>query len=447
MKKYLILTSVLALAACGGGSGGGHGTPVDTPRAAVADTAIESNTHVTSMASEILIPKSGTGEIIARSGSVNYNGLNYTSYRLDDVNFRVATGGGNDALLNFKMDNTGKIDALTVDVGGGKQKLFRRDDNSADFRGIVYEYVLLEESATEQDTKYDKSDRDTLVRLVYSETNDPNSFETLRAAADGKCPQNRVCRWDRIDQAFRITSKGNGDLEDDTDNLRYSDFGMLQTSNFGKYKDVTSNNFAEAKTHTRDKNGNLGEAKTWNNIEFSDADYDVFGGGYKIPELQHMPTETMDFTGTAIGSIYATNSDTHENASRALQDNNATLHFEDGTERLTMSFANWYGNVVVTKNASGNNIAFGGEFIGILGDNGNGFRRDASLDKPNFTITTGDASQNGGTRTEGLLDMGYYGKTGPEEATGVVRFKETTRDDDVQYEREFRASYGMKPVD
>jgi len=26
MKKYLILTSVLALAACGGGSGGGHGT-------------------------------------------------------------------------------------------------------------------------------------------------------------------------------------------------------------------------------------------------------------------------------------------------------------------------------------------------------------------------------------------------------------------------------------
>ena len=151
MKKYLILTSIFALAACGGGGGhSGSGTPT---RAAISDAAITSNRNITSMASEVLVPKNG-GSVIARSGSVNYEGNSYTSYRLDDVNFRVATGA-NDAFLRFNMDENGKIDSLVMNVGTPEamsdQHMVRRSDDTADFRGIVYEYVVLEDSATQHD--------------------------------------------------------------------------------------------------------------------------------------------------------------------------------------------------------------------------------------------------------------------------------------------------------
>lgn len=105
-----------------------------------------------------------------------------------------------------------------------------------------------------------------------------------------------------------------------------------------------------------------------------------------------------------------------------------------------MNFPNWY-KVIVEKDASGNNIKFS-DFNGTSGDNGNEFRNNASLDVHNFTT---EKTANGVT-TEGLLDMGYYGVSGPEEVTGVVRFKETSIENNVQYEREFRAGYGMKPI-
>ena len=221
MKKYAILTSVLALAACGGGSGGGGGVVVAPAnvRSAVDPSAINSNQKITSMASEVLIPKSSGDSIVTRAANVNYNGKNYVSYRLDDVNFRVATGGGNDAMLNFKMDDLGKIDSLIMNVGGGEQKLYRRDDNTADFRGIVYEYVLLEEGANSEADYSKAADKDTKVRLVFSPENDPTDFSVLSNAATNKCPAGKYCRWDRIDQAFRVSSQG-------TD-FKYSDFGKL----------------------------------------------------------------------------------------------------------------------------------------------------------------------------------------------------------------------------
>lgn len=437
MKKTLVLTSLLALCACGGG-GGGSGVGPTNIRAAVDQTAIDSNLNITSMASEVLVPTDSSNPIVARSGTVKYDGKTYTSYRLDDVDFRVATGGGNDALLNFKMDSKGKIDSLVLDVGGGKQKMFRRDDNSADFRGVVYEYIVLDNSATGHDD-YAASDRDTLVRLVYSAENDPTSYETLSAAAAGKCPAGKYCRWDRIDQAFRITSKGG------TDSLTYSDFGMLQTANFGKWKGVTEANFADAKTHSRDKNNVVTDAATWDNITFDDDDFDVFGGGYKVSALSHRPTETMDFVGKAVGSVYATNSDNHQGATTALEDNAAELHFENGTSTLVMDFEDWY-TVTVTQNSNGSNrIQFTGSHANE-NDNGNAFRSSDSLDVTNFTTTRGDADSDGHVKTEGMLDMGYYGVSGPEEATGVVRFKETANEAGVQYEREFRAGYGLKPT-
>lgn len=457
MKKLFLLTSILALAACGGGGGGGGGDTL-TPRpsrAAITDDAITSNSNITSMSSEVLVPKSGSGEIIARAGSVNWEGQTYTSYRLDDVKFKVATSAGENPTINFRMDKDGRIDSLVMNVGSEKQEMFRNGETS-DFRGIVYEYIELEDGTGDVALR---RDRRTIHRLVYSPDKDPETLAQLHADAKGKdaCPDGKTCRWDRIDQAFRITSNGSAD------SFTYSDFGNLYTTNFGKYKGITDeDSFADAKIHTRETSGGElvegGEYATWDTVDiFDDQDYDVFAGGYKVNALQHRPTEDMTFKGKAVGSIYATNSGNHNDASRALVDNNATLTFdaEHGTETLAMAFDNWY-DVTVTKTGSTNRIRFD-NFNGVTGDDGNAFRSatDGELVVNNFDRIAGQADDVGDVMTEGMLDMGYYGKTGPEEATGVIRFKETSvenREIDeqikkVDYEREFRAGYGMKPVE
>jgi len=458
MKKIFCLTSVLALAACGGGSGGG-GAPTSSvvlpERAALESTAMTSNGKITSMSSEILVPTNSADSVVARVGSVNFGGKNYTSYRLEDVNFRVATGVDN-AFLNFNVDEQGRIDSLVMNVGNGDQHMDRRDFDTADFRGIVYEYVVLENSATANDENDNifKNEEELVVRLVLSPTEDAtSSWNMLSSAADGKCPEGRVCRWDRIDQAFRVTSGGK------TYGLKYSDFGKLQTSNFGKFKGVTESNFADAKAHTRTTDGE--DIKTpnyssnWDAVVF-DNDFDVFSGGYKVSALQHRPDEAMNFEGTAIGSLYSTNSVNHDDDGLLLVDESAKLKFyANGTEELAMDFSddsdpdvnNWY-KVKVTKNADGsNNITFS-DFGGDASYNSYKFRKDTTgtVSVNNFTTTAGDADADGHIKTEGLLDMGYYGIGATEEATGMVRFKETANEGGTKYEREFRAGYGMKPV-
>ena len=114
MKKYVFLTSVLALAACGGGSGGGHSdlTPVRAaidPTSPIATEVAESNAHITSMTSEVLVANNGDGRapLLGRSASTNYEGRSYTSYRLEDVQFRFA--GEENATLKFGIDGNGKI--------------------------------------------------------------------------------------------------------------------------------------------------------------------------------------------------------------------------------------------------------------------------------------------------------------------------------------------------
>lgn len=150
MKKYAFLTSVLALAACGGGSGGGGVAPAPV-RTAVSQDAINSNKAVTSMASEILIAKDGSGDRVARSPSVSYNGKTYDSYRLDDVTFKLA---GEDSRLIFEVDGKGKIIAVgkydrdfsSVDEPKyvlGEIGNFKRTSNTGtEFAKTVYIYTI-----------------------------------------------------------------------------------------------------------------------------------------------------------------------------------------------------------------------------------------------------------------------------------------------------------------
>ena len=161
MKKLVSLASVLALAACGGGSGGGNGmvVPATTPgvapvtgRSAVSEDVVNSNKQITTMASEILV---GNGSkitpSISRHASLMYNGQQYESYRLDDVEFKF---GGEDSLVKFELNDQGQIIALTkmdrVDnftgapqYGPSQEGRFARTGNTAFTKNLyVYGYNL-----------------------------------------------------------------------------------------------------------------------------------------------------------------------------------------------------------------------------------------------------------------------------------------------------------------
>ena len=145
MKKYLIFTSVLTLAACGGGSGGGG---VDT-RSAV----IDSNAKITGMKSFVVVGGDNpTVNTNARVSTSLANGA--MQYDLDNVVFQSAdkefsTEPDEDFVVRFKTNEFGEIIALdTIDDGehevinkrAGEDNKFGRAEDSND----GFDYASLE---------------------------------------------------------------------------------------------------------------------------------------------------------------------------------------------------------------------------------------------------------------------------------------------------------------
>ena len=127
MKKYFVLTSVLVLAACGGGSGSISGSTgsVNYELTAEQRAAASSNQNVTEMYSFVI--DGGSNPTVnpnaARSAS-NRNGVALpdggTLYDLENVDFKTAslifnTGLDNGAMVKFKTDDNGQIDGIELD--------------------------------------------------------------------------------------------------------------------------------------------------------------------------------------------------------------------------------------------------------------------------------------------------------------------------------------------
>ena len=115
MKKYFILTSVLALTACatGGGSGGSNPGEITPMRSAFySDTIRESDAEMTDMYTQILKSQDGSPTIV-RSATVNHYGKEYTSYDLNDVVFKAAA-------LSDDFSQVNKMATLKFDVKNGE---------------------------------------------------------------------------------------------------------------------------------------------------------------------------------------------------------------------------------------------------------------------------------------------------------------------------------------
>ncbi len=313
MKKLIILTSVLALAACGGGSGGPDERFVvrsSSPYAYVTQSAAESNKDITSIASEVRKcvddncaknTHNGNGTnlptVTPRISSYSDNTGNWNVYNLSDVKFNMADEGlePGDESFNFVVDDKegsatrGKI--IGIDMG-------LRDSETHPQHG------------------------NTNVKADFVR-NDDNSFSGYvkhngeHADANG---------WTYVEKAnFESLGKGL------TNKLTYSDFGQLDLS--------------EAKEYWKP----------------------VFIGGYDVKKISpadvNVKKTSKDdvFSGKVVG--YVASNDGHGNVETfALESNNATLTFDkdnNKTTTLNASFTDWY-NMVYTENDTTKSVVLSG---------------------------------------------------------------------------------------
>lgn len=222
MKKYVILTSVLALTACGGGGGGGGGgsgtagshssttAPVipDGFRSAITPEMEASNRVVTSMKSEIVVASNhpGTSQVVRASSMPGDNGYTFTSYRLDDVKFYAADAATTDnAYLQLGINDDGKIDRMYMVVGGvganADAGITRTADNNSTFEAAIFEYVT-----------------DSYAKVGDEEFSMPNNLEDTTARMKA------VVEWKNGLSGGEWELQPSGDWQYKTGETTYADF-------------------------------------------------------------------------------------------------------------------------------------------------------------------------------------------------------------------------------
>ncbi len=295
MKKYVFLTSVLALAACGGGSGGHGGADYVAPRAAVTPQVAESNSGVTGMNSEIVVASNSLSPVAVREASTTKNNVTYVSYRLDDVNLYIAEKlGDDDAWLNFNVDpKTGEINAVKMVMGGKESGYITREmkDNhyANSFNGPIFEYVP------------DGDDRATFRVVDTGQTMEQlQALEAKEKLSGG--------HWNRVDEMMDFVSYGKNV------GLQYADFGYFNPVYKSKNKELNAEVLAAVRSG-RDAvlalgRGDKDKMRTDEDFqkELAKEDYQLFAGGYAISgtkmEKTLNPENDTSYKGTAIGRVY-----------------------------------------------------------------------------------------------------------------------------------------------
>lgn len=349
MKRYFLLTSVLALAACGGGSGGG-GSGIVAPvgyngSARVSDTAIASNSSITNMKSEVVVASNSSSPIVSRSATTHSGGVTYTSYRLDDIKLYAADASHTgDGYLQIGLDNNGRIDKMTMELSGAGAAVTREEESKV-FHGPILEYVADEVHVVSVDDV--AANADVATRNAYKDqqhwddgkwvaTDDGwNYIEygdqavTRIPATEGVSMANLTTpkdsngddiagHWNFVNEYMTVETYGKDIGTDDQSNtisLQYSDFGHFNPVYKEKLVDLTSSNGQNKGNVAEGWNAEITkDARTAEQVEtlMGKEDYQLFAGGYAItgtsmsddrPTLT--PTEGAEYKGMAIGRVYA----------------------------------------------------------------------------------------------------------------------------------------------
>ena len=278
MKKFTVLTSVLALAACGGGSGG-PGAPVRVTQnegfLSATPEAVESNKEITTMVSEIDICTGNCDsprQDVARVSTKEINGKTFKVYNLDDVNF------------------------LMADEGFGGEMNFNIDDTTKKIIGVTV-------GAEDEDAKY------------FERQND-NSF-TGQVTIEGGQQADGILNYTSVAKAKNL-------------GLRYSDFGKVEV----QVRNPETNTFEHAQTFVFIGGYDDASQKriAENNID-SEKTFSGYATGSVTSILHDRVVEEGQEKGKTINLDTSTNS---------TKDKFATLTFNNGTSTLNAKFDNWY---------------------------------------------------------------------------------------------------------
>lgn len=374
MKKYAILASVLALAACGGGgsgSGGAVGGRVLPTRLAIRDitamdTAIVDEAEVVKTVNNMLGNASESYDYDqaleqidkARQTLRSLDKTGVTDENLDDVitalklaglGYTVPENADVDAIKEViaTMQDRNVVSLIDAIVSGATKTI---DD--VDFNIIgVSDNGTIDGGTLQINTK---GANITAIRLVYNDKDKPEL--TMIPTGGNKFKQSTGGAW-RDD----FVATGELVMFGKNQKLKYADFG---------YYDGTL---------TKDDKTIVGR--------------DYLAGGYELKHVDkdNLSGQTMTFTGTAVASVFDGDTATRQD----MQDDTATLTFNDGTETLDMHFDDWY-NVKVSDG--------GIEFTGTPTDE-------------NLTFTESQGHVN--------FDANYYGDNGtPTEATARFDYVE-----------------------
>lgn len=491
MKRYFLLVSVLALAACGGGSGGGSapaGTPVRTAIVAGSSVA-QSNAAVTSMASELLVAN-GTAITPSRSATASYNGKTYTSYRLDDVTFRMA---GEDSQIIFGLDDEGRIISAgkyDYDEDSGKYLLSkegtfaRASTSGADFGSAKTLYAWektvsdtgLEAAITTAINGGDLPGTTTagdIAGWISDQVGDTLVVQSDNANADAKAllearVDNRVKKW-ADSQDSSLKSKAWFDAVVTAAKAFYkaqipSDFNdapgeyttklSIKGADIGlKYADL---GFAGLIVAPKDDPNNPVEST-----------FTPYVGGYDAIE-RNVGTAT-EFTGTALAGVEhkASNGEKdsvlvrHNNAKLTLNTdgssslvmaNDGLIHVQDDGVTPHTDGAHWY-NLTVTKNAAAVGEHNGATFT-IGGSNTiTGYNLPAVPAQPvSFAANTYDASEGHYAKTEntgihygGSVENQAYG-TSDSDIEATSQFSFSVENTATHEEVAIYGAFGGKPT-
>lgn len=301
MKKILVLTSVLALAACGGGSGGNSGGVAEGRVGTLPQSAVDSNHKITSMASEILVASDDSTRVLpmghaARAASVVYENQEYTAYRLDDVVFTSAqvTDTADMDLVKFKVNaNTGKIDGIDTQHKGQWEGVAERTGDRVFTRNT--------NDGTEQ---YELAMSGALTysdfgKIIYTDTEHGETFYSALAGGYETFKVNNNYMKENIDEPLVFSGRAvggvfreTGGLDDNdefpatvlaTQDLDTGENGARLTFNAGA--ETLEMNFPDWYKVTVSKAGNSatadidfdGTGKTIaSNLQFSSSHYDDF---------------------------------------------------------------------------------------------------------------------------------------------------------------------------
>lgn len=504
MKKLTILTSVLALTACGGGSGGGNsavtnndpinnpGAPVtfgttEIPTSRVSSTAATSNSHVTGMDSSVTNIAEMTETV---KTAIGVEDLNYLANNLDNIssstsNLTVRSASARRSTLRSLSGFNDKAEAanytITFTDDAMKEMAHKTYDEimrfleelSAFTRNIWFKMLCyanghcnsysLEELATmihEQATHnhwhdfYERNHyreytlRDVDFTMSSASNGDENGgLDIVKFELDNNSKIVGVKLFAL--NSGEINNFENQDPSDDAYFNRESDdsnvFSFIQERDEGPvHKKLIGTARVETYGHeTGNRYSDFGrfiaELEKYENDVFIEPQnsYEPFAGGYKDKLV--VPSESMNFTGKAIGTIKGKN----ENLGDLRAEGTATLEFNGANQNqtLSMQFDNWY-NVTIDKNMNNDQLKF--TFDGTVADNNYALADMASTHKEVTITNPGNYSGQGydNSLTKGKLQINYYGDNGnPEEFVGVTQYVES-----IPNEGEIRVNLGFGGV-